>query len=183
MIEDYLKNHFLFIFTEESFIDFETILDKEDTLKRFPRLALWDQVTNLDLGKTYLFKMKEHQTELYDDRINFLGFQEPKEINYFNLEDQLTVYPQDWSPQNNITSAIFTLGSRIIREKRTVYDTFMMLGDVGGLDGIFGLACAALVGIFSENFMQAYIVAKLFRAPAKQSSKRPRSKAQQLEDS
>ena len=93
MIEEYLQKHYLFIFTEENFIDFETILDKEDTLQTFPRLALWDQVTNLDHGKTYLMKIREHQTELYDDRVNFLGFTEAKEINYFNLEDQTIVYP------------------------------------------------------------------------------------------
>ena len=72
----------------------------------------------------------------------------PKEINYFNLEDQISVYNQDWSP-NNLTSAVFTLGSRTVREKRTVYEAFMMLGDVGGLNDFFGLVSAAFVGLFS----------------------------------
>ena len=113
-------------------------------------------------------RLKEHRAELLDSQINFLGFSEPKEINYFNLEDQVTVYEQDWSPSNNLTSVVITLGSRLVREKRIVYDTFMMLGDVGGLNDFFGLTFSIIFGLFSEQFMQAHLIRRLLREPVKQ---------------
>ena len=91
-LEEFLNYHYLTVFTWESFIDFESVQEKEDTLKQQTKLALWNKITNTRDGVTYLMRLKEHQAELYDSRINFLGFSEPKEINYFNLEDQVIEY-------------------------------------------------------------------------------------------
>ena len=52
---------------------------------------------------------------------------------------------------------IATLGSRIIIEKRIVYDGFMMLGDVGGLGDFFFLALASLIGLVSGHFEKAHL--------------------------
>ena len=52
---------------------------------------------------------------------------------------------------------------RTVKEKRIVYDTFMMLGDVGGLGDVLILGVASLVGIFSEPIMTAGFISKLYR--------------------
>ena len=91
-----------------------------------------------------------------------MGLTEPKMLNYMTLEDQVTEYNYDQTGQNG-TSILFTLGSRITREKRIVYDSFMMLGDVGGLSDFFYLALTSAIGVFSERFYNAKMVSKLFR--------------------
>ena len=44
-------------------------------------------------GKNILYKLDESRAELYDDRINFLGLTEPKEINYLTFSTDKTVTP------------------------------------------------------------------------------------------
>lgn len=33
--------------------------------------------------------VNEHRTELYDDRLNFMGLTPPKEINYLNFDENV----------------------------------------------------------------------------------------------
>ena len=54
-----------------------------------------------------------------------------------------------------------------MEEKRTVYDLFMMLGDVGGLSDILTVVTATLVGFFNEPLMLASFITKLYRAVPK----------------
>ena len=52
-----------------------------------------------------------------------------------------------------------------------VYDVFMMFGEVGGLRDFLILSLAPLFGLFSNQFMMASIVSKLFRINDHQTSK------------
>ena len=81
--------HYLTIFNFENFIDFESVQNKEETLRHYARLAFFKKLINVSEGRTYLMKYKVHETELYDDRINLLGLSEPKKINYLNLEEYI----------------------------------------------------------------------------------------------
>ena len=56
-----------------------------------------------------------------------------------------------------------SLSSKVTKQKRVVYNVFMMFGDVGGLYDFFVLALASVFGLASEHFMFASLVSKLFR--------------------
>ena len=77
-----------------------------------------------------------------------------------NFDDLIT---EDLSlSQRKDLSLVFTISQKIVHQKRIVYDTFMMLGDVGGLNDFFLIIFTATVGLFSERFMYAKLVSTLF---------------------
>ena len=51
----------------------------------------------------------------------------------------------------------------MIIQKRVVYDIFMMFGEVGGLYDFYVIFLAFFFGFFSEHFLVAELVQKLFR--------------------
>ena len=57
-------------------------------------------------------------------------------------------------------------------QKRIVYDTFMMLGDVGGLSDILVLITAAFVSVLNEPLFNAKLISKLFMEQPKQAQDR-----------
>ena len=67
---------------------------------------------------------------------------------------------------------MLTLSNQIFKEKRIVYDTFMMVGDVGGLNDFVTVILAYIVSNFSEYFMKTKLISKLYREPPKP-QKRP----------
>ena len=97
---------------------------------------------------------------LLDDRINFLGLSEAKEISFLNFDNLIA---EDLSlSQRRDLSLVFTISQKVIHQKRIVYDTFMMLGDVGGLNDFFLIILTASIGLFSERLMYAKLVETLF---------------------
>ena len=47
-------------------------------------------------------------------------------------------------------------------QKRRVFDVFMMLGEVGGLNDFAMLMLNSVLGFFSDRFLLASLVQKLF---------------------
>ena len=56
------------------------------------------------------------------------------------------------------------LSEEVTIKKRVVYDIFMMLGEVGGLNDFLILIFAAFFGLFSGQFLLASLAQKLFRS-------------------
>ena len=56
-----------------------------------------------------------------------------------------------------------SLSTKVNIQKRTVYDIFMMFGEVGGLRDFIFLILAPFLSLFSERFLLASIVSKLYR--------------------
>ena len=106
--------------------------------------------------------LNEYQVRLHDDRFNFMGLGEVKEVNFLNFDPFVEALPaldlfENWS-------IILTLSPKVIYQKRIVYDVFMMFGDVGGLNDFFVLILASFFGFWSNSFMRASLVQKLFHA-------------------
>ena len=53
------------------------------------------------------------------------------------------------------------LSEKVVRQKRVVYDIFMMFGDVGGLNDFLFLFFGTLFGYFSEDLLLAKMVKKM----------------------
>lgn len=84
-----------------------------------------------------------------------MGLEPPKEIDYLNFD-------LDVKKHSNISSALFPdnvitiqLSKKVQYQKRIVYNIFMMLGDVGGLNDFLKLLLASALGFLSESLMQA----------------------------
>ena len=44
----------------------------------------------MDKPVMYGLTLNEYRTELYDDRLNFMGLTPPKEINYLNFDESVS---------------------------------------------------------------------------------------------
>ena len=105
-------------------------------------------------------QLVEYRTELYDDWFNFMGLSPPKTINYFNFDPVVTMAPQQ---ENSDMIFEVSLSNRVIKQKRIVYDVFMMFGDVGGLNDFLALGLTMVFGFFSNRYMVADFVSTLFQ--------------------
>ena len=94
--------------------------------------------------------LHEVRTELYDDRINFMGLASPKELLYLNFDETVQSMPDSMFEQFTV---MVTLSDKVVIQKRVVYDALMMFGDVGGLRDFIGLFLSAIFGFFSERFL------------------------------
>ena len=86
---------------------------------------------------------------------------EPKEINYLNFSDGSAF----WSDINNSKFPFriyMSLSQKVTRQRRVVYDIFMMFGDVGGLNDFLVLILSGLFGFISNTFLEASLVKELF---------------------
>ena len=105
------------------------------------------------------------RVELYDEIINFMGLSEPKEFNYFNFDSNVMVAPDGRNARDGGTESfevMMNLSSKVIVQKRIVYDIFMMFGDVGGLRDFISIFLSAIFGLFSSNFLNSSILMTLF---------------------
>lgn len=59
---------------------------------------------------------------------------------------------------------IFDLNPDVVFIQRSVYNSFMLLGDVGGFSGLLFSAGAAIVHFFTYNNAENYLANKLFQA-------------------
>ena len=93
-----------------------------------------------------------------------MGLSPPKELNYINFDNLIREVP------NQISNVLLhiSLSGRVVKQKRIVYDVFMMFGDVGGLNDFLVLGLSIVFGFFSERYMIADFVAELFQFESKQ---------------
>ena len=87
----------------------------------------------------------------------------PQELDYLNFDDLVKETP---SRGQNILLDI-SLSNKVIKQKRVVYDIFMMFGDVGGLNDFLFLGLSMVFGFFSERYMVADFTAELFQFVSK----------------
>ena len=57
-----------------------------------------------------------------------------------------------------------SLSGKVHIQGRVVYDIFMMLGEVGGLRDFIVLTSSSLMAVFSERFLLADLVQRLYRS-------------------
>ena len=67
---------------------------------------------------------------------------------------------------------IVNIANRVVIQKRNVYTTLMMFGDVGGLSDFLALGLSSFFTAFEEPMMLAAMVEKLFFFTSK--AKNPR---------
>ena len=116
--------------------------------------------------------MREFNAELHDDRINFMGLNEPKIINYLNPDDLIIETPETLSQMQYGTCFALSISNVVTKQKRVVYDIFMLFGDVGGLYDFIFLILASVLGFWSEAFMRSSLVQKLYLADHDRSNRR-----------
>ena len=132
----------------------------EETLEQLQNTIL--VLTKIDLDQPQVFKileLDEFRTQLYDDNINFMGLSDPKTLEYLNFNTA----SNHQSLESSQFIIMMALSSKVTKQKRVVYDIFMMFGEVGGLYDFLALALASIFGFASEHYMFASLVQKLFR--------------------
>ena len=64
-IESFLEQNYLLVVTSETAIDFESVLPKEETLVKQPKIEFWERIgTRKDGARTFHKHLKEHKVEL-----------------------------------------------------------------------------------------------------------------------
>lgn len=77
--------------------------------------------------------LDEYRVELNDNKYDFLGFEQPKMLNYLNFRDEPVTVRNE---KNHQFVIIFSLSNNVYIQKRVVYNIFTMFGDVGGLNSL-----------------------------------------------
>ena len=86
------------------------------------------------------------------------------ESNYFNLQTSNEA-PRPWYDMYQTKLCIaFELNQDVTLIERSVYNSFMLLGDVGGFSGILFTIGAILISFFTHNNPQNYLAAKLYKS-------------------
>ena len=133
----------------DNFIDMGSVNPKEQSVESGVKILI-QQYLNLEKPVAFGMKLKEYQTELYDDQFNFMGLPEPKQISYMNIEEKVHELPNFW-PWYPLHIQL-SLSNKIVKQKRIVYDVFMLFGDVGGLNDFLALGLSSFFGLFSAKF-------------------------------
>ena len=101
--------------------------------------------------------------EREDNRLIALDGITTKETDYFQLHEGFE-YPRllSGTSTNTRLQLIFTLNQDVTVISRTVYSTFMLLGDVGGFTGLLFYVGSSIVSLLTYNNPQNRLVEKLF---------------------
>ena len=95
---------------------------------------------------------------LKDDRLDFIGFSEPKELRFLNIG---TIVESEANP-NELFKCIIGLGNTIKIQERVVYGVLNALGDIGGLDEIIEKSCYLTISVFIKSLFDASLVKEFF---------------------
>lgn len=88
------------------------------------------------------------------------------EDEFFDILELGTNYRLEPLPNYNAKlSVTFEMSPNIIYIQRDVYNSFMLLGDVGSFSSILLSIGYAIVGLFTHNNSENYLARKLFAAP------------------
>lgn len=91
-MEDFFGQNFFFYGTTQNFINLGKVHKQEETLQQRYNVNLFHKI-DLQNKLLFLAKLKEHRVEMYDDRLNLMGLSKPKELQYFNTEENLKIFP------------------------------------------------------------------------------------------
>ena len=67
---------------------------------------------------------------------------------------------------NSRLQLVFTVNHDVTFTTRTVYSTFMLLGDVGGFSGLLYAVGTSIVGLLTYNSAENRLIEKLFKVDA-----------------
>ena len=140
-------------------IDFEKVNPESDPLITKGKIAVYQQLgPDVRVPRAFRLELNEYSAELHDDRVNLLGLNEPKIVKYLNFDPIIRELPRTISQIQSGTSFAINLSSNVTKQKRVVYDIFMMFGDVGGLYDFVFLILSSALGYWSESFMRSSLV-------------------------
>ena len=91
-----------------------------------------------------------------------MGQSSPKNIDYLNFDGLVQDEPSMTKGAKTPFMLNISLSKKVTIQKRIVYDVFEMFGDVGGLNDFLILCFSATFGFFSEHFLIASLIQKLF---------------------
>lgn len=127
---------------------------KESTFKIF-------DVPNLQESRT--FAIKQSILERDDNLMIAIESVTVKEEEFFDfIERPMRSRPTLIPDYNSKLRLEFSLSSDANFIQRDVYNSFMLLGDIGGFSGLLFSAGAIIVGLFTHNNPQNYLTRKLF---------------------
>ena len=90
-----------------NFVDMEDVREEDDSLD-YVLQEVWSGFINKSAPMVSV-KLNEIQTELYDDRLNFMGLTPPKTINYLNAD----VITKDLTQDYGDFAIILTLSNKV----------------------------------------------------------------------
>ena len=76
-----------------------------------------------------------------------------EQLDYLNFDEIIDVAPPNPVTPNFLVS--ISLSRKVILQKRTVYDAFTMLGDVGGLWELFHIVLGIVFQFYATQFLLA----------------------------
>ena len=150
-----------------NFIDLKEVNPKNESVQQLQKLIIVKNI-ELDTPQRVVLAMEEYRTDLQDDILNFLNLAEPSEVNYINYSNTHDQFV-DLVGNPPLTVHI-SLSRKVIIQSRVVYDIFMMLGEVGGLNDFFVLISSTILGYFSEQLLTASVIEKSYRVKVSQFS-------------
>ena len=128
-------------------------------------------VKKIDSGLKIDFDLTLHNLALTDDI--YSPFKSSKEISYITLTDNQELVDSEKSYFQ------FYLSNNIVKEKRTRYSIWDLLGDVGGFNDGLILVCQLLTAAYSAASFKTKFLAAIFfdsnRDAQRQSSRENRS--------
>ena len=154
--EKFTQEYSMVVFGAQHFIDFEQVDIEEDPRESQMEILLWHKINEKPFQ--LVKELVEYQTELNDNTFNFMGMTEPRKISYLNFD----------ANQNSIelstqySTILLSLSSKVVKQKRIVYDIFMLFGDIGGVKDFLFFNSSFVFGIFSKKLMEASLVTNLF---------------------
>ena len=85
-----------------------------------------------------------------------MGLNPPKRIDYLNFANQINENPESWFKEP--MSIQISLSNKVVKQKRIVYDIYMLFTDVGGFYDFLKLVLTICFSYVSVQFQRASMV-------------------------
>ena len=159
-MDDFYNDHLFMMVIAQNYIDMDQVKPAEESLQQVHDYKLVHNFSTQGRTPMRMMALNEFQSELFDDRFDLFGFSESIRIDYMNFNEETSI--DSLQVGDAVLEIVIGLSKKITKQKRTVYNIFMMFGDVGGLYDFLRLCLAVVFGLFSRNMMQASLIEQLF---------------------
>ena len=109
-----------------------------------------------------IFKVKESILEREDNLLMAVESVTGDEDEYFDIVEGAIAFRSPFPNYQARLVLAFEMSPDVTFISRDVYNSFMLLGDVGGFSGILFSIGAVIVGLFTHNNPENYLTRKLF---------------------
>lgn len=142
----FYDNHALGMIVASNYIDMDEVKPADESLEKVHEFKFLHNFKTHKKGPVRYMSLNEIRTDLFDDRFDLLGFSEPKQVDYMNFDENILLVEEEFV---GVLKIVINQSKKVTKQKRVVYNCFMMFGDVGGLYDFLRLALATIFGTFS----------------------------------